>query len=122
MPQVNRSCGGSSQQELDPASGCGLNNCPTVQPSGVITTDGAMTFTAANADLLTVAHQGNTGIEGNTATARYDWQVAARTGRFLDATVSGESIGITHSPDGLEDGTSEISLAGTPCPRRLEPR
>lgn len=90
-----------------------LNNCTTEQPSGLITIDGAITFTAANGDMLTITHQGTTSIEGTTATALYDWQVAEGTGRFLGATGSGESIGITYIPGDPKEGTSEISLTGT---------
>jgi hypothetical protein len=92
-----------------------LNNCTTVQPSGVITINGGITFTAANGDMLSITHQGITSIEGDVATALYDWQVADGTGRFLGATGSGESIGITYIPDpgGPEGGTSEINLTGT---------
>ncbi|MCU0263895.1 MAG: hypothetical protein MUF09_09535 [Candidatus Nanopelagicales bacterium] len=90
-----------------------LDNCSALNldyTEGVIGY-GTITFTAANGDVLVIAHKGTTKATSPTDfTAQYTWEVVGDegTGRFDGATGKGTSIGLTSVPDQM----SKITLRG----------
>jgi hypothetical protein len=89
-----------------------LNNCSMLNPdhtAGVIA-HGTITFTAANGDVLVIAHKGTSATTFPLATAQYTWKIVGDkgTGRFDGATGTGTSTALTH----ITDEWSKITLRG----------
>ena len=97
-----------------------LVNCTTWYPppagSFELEIVGTMTFTAANGDMLVIAHEAEGVYVPGSATVDWtitEWVVEDGTGRFDSATGSGDGYALTYVPQSEEEiPYTEIDLSG----------